>query len=244
MSPRKTLATTKRVLSQLRHDPRTLALLFVVPPLLMTLLRYVFDGKTQLFNNLAPMLLGVFPLTMMFLITSIATLRERSSGTLDRLMTMPIAKLDFILGYAIAFSLVALIQALITGTVMLSFLQVTVAGGAAPTLLGAVLAALLGTSLGLFASAFARSEFQAVQFMPAFLFPQFLTCGLLVARDQMATPLQWFANIMPLTYSVDAMKQVTAHAGWGNDLIHDFVTIAAFTLAALLFAALTIRRRI
>ncbi|HXH26584.1 MAG TPA: ABC transporter permease [Candidatus Acidoferrum sp.] len=244
MSPRKTFATTKRVLTQLRHDPRTLALLFLVPPLLMTLLKYVFDGKAQLFDAIAPMLLGIFPLTMMFLITSIATLRERSSGTLDRLMTMPIAKLDFILGYAIAFSLVALVQALITGTVMLEVLQVTVAGGALPTLLGAVLAALLGTSLGLFASAFARSEFQAVQFMPAFLFPQFLTCGLLVARDQMATPLQWFANIMPLSYSVDAMKQVTSHADWSSDLTHDFIVVVAFAAGALILAATTIRRRL
>lgn len=243
MSPAKTTAIARRVLNQLRHDKRTLALLFVVPPVLITLLKYVFQGEPQTFNNLAPMLLGIFPMVMMFLITSIATLRERTSGTLDRLMTMPVSKLDFILGYALAFSFVAFLQALITGTVMLGLLHVTVLGGTLPTLVGAVLAAFLGTSLGLFASAFARSEFQAVQFMPAFIFPQLLTCGLFIARAEMARPLQWFADVMPLTYSVDAMKQVTIHSAWTATHTKDLGIIVAYALAALVLGSITIRRQ-
>jgi ABC-2 type transport system permease protein len=241
MSIRRTLATTKRVLSQLRHDPRTLALLFVVPPVLLTILRFVFNGQAA-FNHIAPMLLGIFPMIMMFLITSIVTLRERTSGTLDRLMTMPISKIDFILGYAIAFSLLGFFQAVISGTVMLGLLHVTVMGGAVATILGAVFAAFLGTSLGLFTSAFARSEFQAVQFMPAFIFPQLLTCGLFVTRDQMARPLQWFSDVMPLTYSVDAMKQVTSYATWTTSLSKDLLIVGCFGVAALLLGSVTIRR--
>lgn len=243
MTGRRTLATAKRVLSQLSHDPRTMALLFVIPPVLITILKYVFQGEPRLFDNLAPMLLGIFPMVMMFLITSIATLRERSGGTLDRLMTMPIAKLDFILGYALAFSLVAFAQAAITSAVMLGLLKVTVLGGTLPTLVGAVLAALLGTSLGLFASAFARSEFQAVQFMPAFIFPQLLTCGLFAARSQMARPLQWFADVVPLTYSVDDMKQVTLHADWTTTHTKDLVVVIGFAVAALVLGSITIRRQ-
>jgi ABC-2 type transport system permease protein len=243
MSLVKTAAIARRVLNQLRHDKRTLGLLFVVPPVLITLLKYVFQGEPREFNNLAPMLLGIFPMIMMFLITSVATLRERTSGTLDRLMTMPVSKLDFILGYALAFSLVAFMQAIITGTVMLGLLNVTVLGGTLPTLLGAVLAAFLGTSLGLFASAFARSEFQAVQFMPAFIFPQLLTCGLFVARTEMAKPLQWFADIVPLTYSVDAMKQVTTHAAWTSAHTKDIIVIITYALVALILASITIRRQ-
>src|SRR5664279_973299 len=106
-----TLATAGRVLRQLRHDPRTIALLIIVPCGLMVLLRYVFDTKTA-FNSLAPALLGIFPFTMMFLVTSITTLRERTSGTLERLMTTPLGKLDLLLGYAIAFGTVALVQVL------------------------------------------------------------------------------------------------------------------------------------
>jgi len=243
MSPAMTLATARRVMSQLRHDPRTLALLFVIPPVLLTVLKYVFQGAPQQFSGIAPMLLGIFPMVMMFLITSIATLRERTGGTLDRLMTMPVGKLDFILGYALAFSLVACLQAVITGTVMLGLLHVTVLGGTLPTLIGAVLAALLGTALGLFASAFARSEFQAVQFMPAFIFPQLLTCGLFAARDAMARPLQWFADVMPLTYSVDAMKQVTLHPNWTATHTKDLGIVVAYAVAALILGSVTIQRQ-
>lgn len=239
----KMLATAGRALRQLSHDKRTLALLFVVPPVLLTVLKYVFDGESQTFNAIAPMLLGIFPMVMMFLITSIATLRERTSGTLDRLMTTPISKTDFIFGYALAFSLVAAVQAAITSLVMLGLLDVTVQGGTAPTIIGAILAAFLGTALGLFASAFATSEFQAVQFMPAFLFPQLLTCGLFVPREHMAKVLQWFADIMPLTYSVDAMKQVTANASWTSARSHDLIVVVAFALAALILGSVTIRRQ-
>lgn len=244
MSPVKTLSTAKRVLKQLRHDPRTLALLFIVPSVLIALLKYVFDGQPQVFNGMAPMLLGIFPMTMMFLITSIATLRERRSGTLDRLMTMPVSKLDFILGYALAFSLVAFLQATITCLVLIGLLGVTVLGGTVATIVGAVSSALLGTALGLFSSAFATSEFQAVQFMPAIIFPQLLVCGLFVARDQMAQPLQWFANVMPLTYSVDAMKQVTMYADWTSTHTQDLLIVYGFTILALLLGAITIRRQV
>jgi ABC-2 type transport system permease protein len=243
MSPAKTLATASRVLKQLGHDHRTMALLFVVPSLLLVIFKYVFNNQPQLFNALAPMLLGIFPMVMMFLITSIATLRERRSGTLDRLMTMPVSKLDFILGYAVAFSVVAFVQAAITAAVLLGALQVPVMGGTVPTIIGALLAALLGTALGLFTSAFATSEFQAVQFMPAFIFPQLLVCGLFVAREQMAKVLQWFSDVMPLTYSVDAMKQVTTQSGWTPTHTKDILIIAAFTLAALILGSITIRRQ-
>lgn len=243
MSIRKTLATSRRVLTQLLHDPRTLLLLFIVPPVLLTIMKYVFQDKTAVFDNIAPMLLGVFPMTMMFLITSIATLRERSSGTLDRLMTMPVSKLDFILGYAIVFCFLGLLQALVTSAVMFDILGVTVLGGSFPTVIAAVLAASLGTAMGLFLSAFAKSEFQAVQFMPAFIFPQLLTCGLFVAREDMAQPLQWFANIMPLTYSVDAMKQVTMHSDWTSALSGDLTVVACFVVVALILGSVTIRRQ-
>jgi ABC-2 type transport system permease protein len=243
MSLRKTMSTAGRVLAQLRHDRRTLALLFVVPPLLLTLLKYVFQGTPFLFGAIAPMLLGIFPMTIMFLVTSIATLRERRSGTLDRLMTMPISKLDFIFGYALAFSLIALLQAGIAAAVMLGLLGVTVMGGALPTIIGAVAAAFLGTSLGLFTSAFASSEFQAIQFMPAFIFPQLLTCGLFVPREQMARPLQWFADAMPLTYSVDAMKHVTTQSSWTTTLSKDLAIVVAVGLLALILGSVTIRRQ-
>lgn len=242
MSSRRTFVTAGRVLRQLRHDPRTLALIFLVPPVLLTILKYVFQDEHQ-FNAIAPMILGIFPLVVMFIVTSIATLRERTIGTLDRLMTMPLSKFDLIFGYAAAFSLVALVQACIASVVVLGLLGVTVLGGTLPVLIGAVASAFLGTALGLFLSAFARSEFQAVQFMPAFIFPQLLTCGLFVPREQMAQVLQWFADIMPLTYSVDAMQQISQHAEWTGTLTRDLIVVVAYGLAVLVLGSITIRRQ-
>jgi ABC-2 type transport system permease protein len=243
MSPGRTFSTAFRVLRQLSHDPRTVALLFIVPPILLTIMKFVFQGEPKVFNSVAPMLLGIFPMVMMFLITSIVTLRERTTGTLDRLMTTPMTKVDFIFGYAIAFSFLGFCQALISGGVMLGLLNVTVLGGTIPTLIAVVFAAFLGTSLGLFLSAFATTEFQAIQFMPAFIFPQILTCGLFVARDHMARLLQWFADIMPLSYSVSAMKQVTLHASWTGELTKDLIVVALFGIAALILGSVTIRRQ-
>lgn len=243
MNLRKTLATSGRVLRQLKHDPRTVALILFVPPVLLTILKYAFQSQPRVFDSLAPMMLGIFPLVIMFIVTSIATLRERTNGTLDRLMTMPISKFDFVFGYAIAFSLLAFLQACLVSLVMLGLLGVTVLGGTAPVLLCAVLAAFLGTNLGLFVSAFARTEFQAVQFMPALIFPQLLVCGLFIARDQMARPLQWFADVMPLTYSVDALKQVTFQIVWTTTLTRDLIVVLGFAVLALVLGSITIRRQ-
>ncbi len=243
MSPGRTLATATRVLRQLQHDPRTLALIFLVPCVLLVLVKYIFQGQSDTFNHFAPLVLGVFPLTVMFLVTSIATLRERTIDTLDRLMTMPLSRLDFVLGYALAFSLVAFVQACLASWVVLGLLRVPVAAGTLPVLVGAVLAAFLGTAFGLFVSAFASTEFQAVQFMPAFIFPQLLTCGLFVPREQMARALQWFADVVPMTYSVDALRQISLHAGWGSTLLRDFAVVVAYGLVVLGLGAITIRRQ-
>ncbi len=243
MSWYKTLATARRVLTQLSHDRRTLALVLLVPCLLLVLLKYVFQGEPRLFNNLAPMMLGIFPLFMMFLVTSIATLRERTTGTLDRLMTQPMSKFDLIFGYALAFSLLGLLQASIASLVTLGLLGVTVMGGTLPVLVVAVAAAFLGTALGLLVSAFATSEFQAVQLVMPILMPQVLLCGLFVARDHMARPLQWLADFLPLTYSVDAMKQVTLNASVTTVLQRDLVVVLGCGILALILGSITIRRQ-
>jgi ABC-2 type transport system permease protein len=243
MSPGRTLATAGRVLRQLRHDPRTIGLIIIVPCVLIALLKYVFDKQPAVFNSVAPMILGIFPLLMMFLVTSIATLRERKTGTLDRLMTMPISKLDFIFGYALAFAVLALVQACIVSLVALGLLGVTVLGGTLPVLAAAVLAALLGTSLGLFVSAFATSEFQAVELVMPILMPQILLCGLFAPRAAMNQVLQWLSDVFPLTYSVDAMRQLTQHAVWSGTLTRDLAVVAGCAVVALLLGSVTIRRQ-
>ena len=242
MNPRAALATSLRVLSQLRHDPRTVALIVGVPCVLVTLLKYVFEGRPQVFDRIGGPLLGLFPFTSMFVVTSITMLRERTSGTLERLMTMPMAKLDLLLGYGGAFAIVAAVQASIVSGVALGLLGLHVASSAVWVLLLAVANAVLGMSLGLFVSAFAASEFQAVQFLPAFVFPQLLLCGLFVARDQMARPLELVSYAFPLTYAYDALRRVTrGHSGtW---VAIDVAVVLGTTLLALGLGATTLRRR-
>src|SRR5664279_3931228 len=164
-----------RALQQVRHDRRTLVLLMVVPCVLMGLLAWIYQN-TPVFDVIGAPLLGLFPFLIMFLVTSIATLRERQSGTLERLLTMPLGQADLIGGYALAFGLLAALQAVIASSFALLVLGLDVAGAAWLLILVAVVDCLLGTALGLFLSAFATTEFQAVQFLPAFVLPQFLLC--------------------------------------------------------------------
>jgi len=238
-----TLATAARVLRQLRRDRRTLALVLVVPPLLLALFRYVFDGQEATFDRIGGPLVGLFPFISMFLVTSIATLRERTTGTLERLMASPLGKGDLLGGYALAFALVAALQAAITSAVAFGLLGLDTAG---PVWLVGVLAvanALLGMALGLFLSAFATTEFQAVQFMPAIVIPQILLGGLLVPRERMAEPLQWLSDVLPLTYAYDALARATQVGELDSELAIDVAVVLGCVLAALALGAATLRRR-
>ncbi len=243
MSGRVTWAIATRVLGQLRRDPRTIALLLVVPIVLMVILRYAFDGQPETFQRIGPPLLGLLPFITMFLVTSIAMLRERTSGTLERLMSMPVAKLDLLLGYGIAFGAVAVVQTVLLAIVSLGPLGLETDRSAALLVALAVLNALLGMALGLFISAFARSEFQAVQFMPAVVLPQLLLCGLFVARDEMAGWLDAISYALPLTYAYDALSLATGAAELGGEFALDVVIVVLVTVGALGLGALTLRRR-
>jgi ABC-2 type transport system permease protein len=243
VSPRITIATAARVLTQLRRDPRTVALLLAVPAALLTLMKFVFDHSPGTFDRIGGPLVGLFPFITMFLVASITMLRERTTGTLERLMTMPLAKLDILAGYGLAFGLVGTAQVLITSGVAFGLLGLDVAGSTVVVILLAIGNALLGMSLGLFVSAFAQTEFQAIQFMPAFVFPQLLVCGLFVARDQMAGALEGVSYALPLTYAYDALDRVTTDGSLGGRGTVDVFVTCGVILLALAVGAATLRRR-
>jgi len=241
MSPRITMAVAGRVLIQLRRDRRTLALLLVLPCLLITLLWWMFED-TPVFDEVGPALLAMFPFIVMFLVTSVTTLRERSGGTLERLLAMPMGKLDFLLGYALAFGAVAAVQAALAVGLSVGLLGLDVQGPVWLLLVVAVVDAVLGTALGLFVSAFAQTEFQAVQFMPALVIPQILLCGLFIPRDQLPQVLEWISNVLPLSYAVDAMQTLTETTATG-DVWRDLAVVAAYAVGGLALGAATLRRR-
>ncbi len=249
MNPRLTASTVGRVLRQLRHDHRTIAMMLVVPSALLGLLYLLWKdlptipGQPSLFDRVGLTMLGIFPFLVMFLITSIAMLRERTSGTLERLLTTPLAKLDLLLGYGIAFGLAAALQAVVTVAVATTLYHLDVVGSVWVVVLIAVVDAVLGVALGLLASAFARTEFQAVQFMPVVVLPQFFLCGLLIARDQMADWLRYISDVLPLTYAVEALQHTGTSAALTTTLWRDIVIVAGVTVVALALAAGTLRRR-
>jgi len=242
MSPKRTLATSARVLRQVSHDHRTLGLLFAVPLILLGLLAWMYHNSPAMFDHVGPPLLGIFPFVVMFLVTSIATLRERSSGTLERLMTMPIGKLDFLLGYALSFGLLAVVQATLASLVSVYMYGMDIAGPLWFLLVVALADAVLGCTLGLLASAFARTEFQAVQFMPAFILPQVLLCGLLMPLSQLPTALRWVADCLPLTYAVDAMTRLSTEVAVSARTYGDVGIVLAFAIVAILYGSATLRR--
>jgi ABC-2 type transport system permease protein len=242
MSLRATTATAARVLRQLGRDHRTLALIFVVPPALLTLFKYVFIDQAATFDRVGGPLVGIFPFTSMFLITSITMLRERTTGTLERLLTLPLARLDILAGYGVAFALVATLQAMLTSAVAFGLLGLDVEGPVWLVVFLAVCNAVLGMALGLFASAFARTEFQAVQFLPAFVFPQLLLCGLLVPRDKMAPALEAVSTVLPLTWAYDGIARAVS-GDLGPPVVRDVALVLGAAVLALALGAGTLRRR-
>jgi ABC-2 type transport system permease protein len=243
MSARVARAIGRRVLWQIRRDPRTIALLLAVPVFLLVLLKYVFAGRPSVFRTIGVPLCGLFPFIVMFLIASIAMLRERTSGTLERQMTLPMSRLDLLIGYGIAFGLLAAIQAVVVCTVGFLALGLDAAHGAWLVVLLAIGNALLGMALGLAVSALAHTEFQAVQFMPALIFPQLILCGLFVARSEMGTVLYWLSWALPLTYSYDALARASKPAELGGWFALDVLVTVSTTFAALALGAATLKRR-
>jgi ABC-2 type transport system permease protein len=243
MSGRRTIATARRILAQLRHDPRTIALMLIVPCVLMALLRYIYDDQPRVFNRIGPMLLALFPFTVMFLVTSVAMLRERSSGTLERLLATPTGKLDILVGYALAFGAVTIVQVGLATALTLGPLGLHIHGSVTIVVLFAFIDALMGMALGLLLSAFANTEFQAVQFLPAFVLPQLLLCGLFAPRDQMAPVLRGLANVLPLSYAVDGAGRAAASKTWTLALTNDLAVVVACVPLALALGAATLRRR-
>ncbi|TSI13137.1 ABC transporter permease [Brevibacterium aurantiacum] len=242
MIPMRTLATAGRVLLQIRNDPRTIALLLIVPSLLIGLVAWIFD-ETEVFATIGPAMLALFPFIVMFLVTSISTLRERRSGTLERLLSMPLGRGDFILGYTLAFGILAVVQTAVAVAYATLVCGLEIEGSVWMLFVVAIADALLGTSLGLLASAFARTEFQVVQFMPALVFPQILLGGIFLPRDQLPKVLETIGDWLPLSHAIDALTAVASGDEDSSYIWLRILFIGCWILGAIIIGSLTLRRR-
>lgn len=242
MTWHRTFATAARVLRQLRHDHRTLVLMFGLPTALLGLLALMLVDSPGTFDVWGPPILGIFPLIIMFIVTSVATLRERTSGTLERLLAMPLGRGDLLAGYVLAFGLIGIVQAAIVSAFAFWVYGMQIPGSPLLLALVAVLDAILGTAMGLAASSVARTEFQAVQMMPALIFPQLFLAGLLVPRDDLPAVLQWPSWLMPMSYTVDAANAAVASADVSGDYLAAVAMSLLFVIASLVIGGVTLRR--
>ncbi|WP_216865703.1 ABC transporter permease [Mycolicibacterium goodii] len=242
-------ATTTRILRQLAGDHRSVAMILLVPSLIITLIYFMFDdtarpaGTPSPFNTACLIMLGVFPLVVMFLITSITMQRERVSGTLERILTTPLRRFDLLAAYGTAFSLAAAAQATLACIVAFWLLGFRTEGSPLLVVTIAIINAVLGVGLGLLCSAFARTEFQAVQFMPVVIAPQLLLCGIIVPRAALPEWLQWVSNVLPASYALEALQEVGAYPDLTATAVRDIAVVVGFAVLALCLAAVTLRRR-
>jgi ABC-2 type transport system permease protein len=240
----RSLAVVVRLLRQLHRDPRTVMLVLAVPSLLLWLVDAVFTSAPGVFNRIGPLMLGLFPFTLMFVITSIALVRERTSGTLDRLMASPIGRGDILVGYAVGFTLVALVQSAIALAVALMMLDLPSTGSLWLSGVLVVGQALLGIALGLCLSTLAGNEFQAVQFLPAVVLPQVILSGLLMPVERLPRALEAVARVLPLTYAFEALDRIMRQGlGLADARVRlDLAVIFGFVALFLVAGALTLRR--
>ena len=224
-------------------------MILLVPSLIITLMYFMFRDvphrpeTASPFNTACLVLLGVFPLIVMFLITSITMQRERASGTLERILTTPLRRIDLLAAYGTAFSIAAAAQATLACIVSFWFLGFHTEGSPILVFTIAIINAVLGVGLGLLCSAFARTEFQAVQFMPVVIAPQLLLCGIIVPRAVLPEWLQWISNVMPASYALEALQQVGAYSEPSFIAVRDIAVVVGFAVLALCLAAATLRRR-
>lgn len=224
-------------------------MVLLVPSLIITLMYFMFvnvphpPGTPPPFNAACLILLGLFPLFLMFVITAITMQRERASGTLERILTSPLRRLDLLAAYGTAFSIAAAAQATLACVVAFWLLGFETSGSPAWVFVIAIVNAVLGVGLGLLCSAFARTEFQAVQFIPLVMVPQLLLAGIIVPRATMPEWLQWISNALPASYALEALQQVDAHPQLTGVAVRDMVIVLVFAAAALALAAVTLRRR-
>jgi ABC-2 type transport system permease protein len=242
-------ATTFRILRQLAADPRSIAMILFIPVLVITLMYFMFEnaphrpGMPTPFNNACLILLGLFPLFTMFIITSITMQRERARGTLERILTTPLRRLDLLIAYGTAFSIAAALQAILACGVSFWLLGFDTKGSPLWVFVIAIINAVLGVGLGLLFSAFARTEFQAVQFIPLVMVPQLLLAGVITPRALMPSWLESISDVLPASYALEALQQVGAHSDLTGVAVRDIAVVLGFALAALCLAAATLRRQ-
>jgi ABC-2 type transport system permease protein len=236
-----TLAIAKRTVVQLVRDPRTLVLIIIVPLVIASLVGVSLPSK-QILNETLPAILAMLILFFGFLLSGIAFLRERSQGTRERLMASPVTRFNILVGYLLGFLLFAILQTLILFFYAIYVLKANSNGQLWQIIIFQILIGILAVCLGIFVSAFAKNEFQMIQFIPLIIVPQAFICGLLFPVSQMPDYLQWLAKFLPLTYAVDGIRAMMLDGQGLLNIGKEVGILAAYALGLMILAGISLRR--
>lgn len=232
------LTVARRLLLGLRGDRRTLGLVLVVPAFIVFLFGEVFPRP----EPVAPILLAVFVFFLTYLLTAVGFLRERTAGTLERVLASPISRSGLVLGYVVGFGLLAAVQSAVLLAASVSFLGVEFANGIWLFFLLELLGALTALGIGVLLSLFAENEFQAIQFIPLVITPQVVLGGTFLPVEDLPTFLELPARAMPVTYLIEGMEYVVRDSGTVRDAWLAMGVLVLFTVLAILAATVAVDR--
>ena len=218
-----------------------MALLVIVPVVVMSLIGLSFPEEGVL-DYIAPALLATMALFFSFLLTGISFLRERSQGTMERLMASPVSRLDIVVGYLFGFFIFALTQTLIIVLFTIYVFNINFLGDLWQILVFQIVIITGAVTLGIFTSTFARNEFQMVQFIPLIIVPQIFLCGVIWPVEQMPDYLQWLSAVLPLSYAVDGLTGIMLYGKSLLDVCFELAVLAGFTVVTSILAAIVLRR--
>ncbi len=207
--------------------------------------QYLYGGPQYTFNDsIAPVFIGIFSFFFVFILTSVAFLRERSQGTIERVMVSPLTRVELVIGYICGFTLFALVQSLVILLFVIFALRVHYSGNLALVFLVSALLTIGSVNLGIFLSTFAQNEFQIVQFIPLVFGLQIFLSGIFWPVAQLPAVLRPLSYIMPLTYANDALRGVMLKGFDFTGIIGQLGALVLFALVMVLLSAATMRRQI
>ena len=242
MTAARTYAIANRIVLQLVRDHRSMALIFVAPIMVMALVGFTFSDQEDTLDRIAPGLIATFTMIFTFMLTGVSFLRERTQGTLERLMMTPVGRGDILIGYLLGFAPFALIQASAILLFTTLGLRVHYQGELWQIAVLLVTLVIVAVNLGIFVSTFAKNEFQVIQFIPLILAPQIFLSGIIVPTDQMPGYFQMVARVLPLRYAVDGLRSIMIAGEPVTGIAKELGVLWAVALALLILAAWSLRR--
>ena len=242
MSIDRTVAIAVRIVRQITRDRRSVALIVVAPLVVMSLVGFSFQDQPAILDNAAPALIGVFALIFTFMLTAVSFLRERSQGTLERLLVTPAGRADLLVGYLLGFLFFAAVQSVILLLFTIFAFDINYQGELWQVFAVLMVLTVVAVSLGIFVSTFASNEFQVVQFIPLLLAPQIFLSGVILPVSQMPGYFQAISKALPLTYAVRALRHMMLQGQSMGDNAFEIGVLAAFAVGLLIAATATVRR--